>query len=91
MLASLCITSQGDFKGVPTDECAVRLVKAGKRNASERYIFDMYKTYAEKATLNAHEFVLQCKLTKKEQGQRENHHLLSSSFPPRSSSSSPQS
>jgi hypothetical protein len=54
VLASLCITSQGDYKGVPTDECAVRLVKAtkaGKRNASERYIFDMYKTYAEKATL----------------------------------------
>jgi hypothetical protein len=33
VLASLCITSQGDFKGVPTDECAVRLVRAGKTSA----------------------------------------------------------
>ncbi|XP_028393921.1 betaine--homocysteine S-methyltransferase 1-like [Dendronephthya gigantea] len=29
VMASLCISSQGDYKGVPTEECAVRLVKAG--------------------------------------------------------------
>ncbi|XP_028416509.1 betaine--homocysteine S-methyltransferase 1-like isoform X1 [Dendronephthya gigantea] len=29
VLASMCITSKSDKNGVPTDECAVRLVKAG--------------------------------------------------------------
>ena len=30
MLASLCIGSTSDDNGVPTDQCAVRLAKAGK-------------------------------------------------------------
>ena len=30
VFASLCITSESDFNGVPTEECAARLVKAGK-------------------------------------------------------------
>ena len=30
VMASLCITSECDYNGVPTEECAVRLVKAGK-------------------------------------------------------------
>ncbi|CAB3980175.1 betaine--homocysteine S-methyltransferase 1, partial [Paramuricea clavata] len=63
VLASLCITSQGDFKGVPTDECAVRLVKAGADVIGVNCKFDpqeslkavaKMKEGLEKAGLKAH-------------------------------------
>ncbi|CAB3984272.1 betaine--homocysteine S-methyltransferase 1 [Paramuricea clavata] len=63
VLASLCITSQSDYKGVPTDECAVRLVKAGADVIGVNCKFDppeslkavaKMKEGLEKAGLKAH-------------------------------------
>ena len=49
VLASMCIMSTTDDKGVPSDECAVRLVKAGKYyfsvpNTNPRPITDVYSS-----------------------------------------------
>ena len=40
--ASLCIGPEGDIHGVPTGECAVRLVKAGKYSVEPSVLYNGY-------------------------------------------------
>jgi hypothetical protein len=50
--ASLCIDPEGDIHGVPTGECAVRLVKAGKYSVERSVLVIQWLLYAPPVTIS---------------------------------------